>query len=239
MSEITAKLHIRCCFLQIFTITTSLRYARCCLRCMTRSVMALSCSPDNICNHLLHRFHLHKYLGMINYQRLRLSLGPRQWTGAPVAAEERQVILPPQQQTEKPRAVPGPTPWERTEPREGERQRERQRKGTGEGKRERTSQWLAREAGGLSLSGLKSCPQFICETKKLKQVKIFHHIITATVYCPKRQISIVEFESLLSCSHSNSDPTQLETLQLIRMCAVSVYIIPIYRSLIPRFKNEK
>lgn len=47
---------------------------------------------------------------MINHQRLRLSLGPRQWTGAPVAAEERQVILPPQQQTEKPRAVPGPTP---------------------------------------------------------------------------------------------------------------------------------
>lgn len=197
--------------------------------------MALSCSPDNICNHLLHRFHLHKYLGMINYQRLRLSLGPRQRTGAPVAAEERQVVLPPQQQTEKPRAVPGPTPWERAEPREGERQR----KGTGERKREGTSQWLAREAGGLSLSGLKSCPQFIWKTKKLKQLKIFHHIITATVCCPKRHISIVELESLLSCSHSNSDPTQLETLQLIRMCTIYVYIVPIYRSLIPRFKNEK
>lgn len=103
---------------------------------------ALSCKPDNIYDRALPK-HLRKYLGKIN-NRVCMSLGPWQWTGTPVAAEEHQVVLPPQQQAEKPRAFPGQTPGERTEPRpgprEGERKRERQRKGAGERKRTRKGQ---------------------------------------------------------------------------------------------------
>lgn len=66
-----------------------------------------------------------------------LSSGSWQWTRAPVAAEELQVLLSPQQPPKKPRAIPGPRPRTEPWPGQGEREGTRQRQG------ERASQWLA------------------------------------------------------------------------------------------------